>query len=589
MSTLNVIDWKLLKKLFFYIKQRKILVFLAFICLIIANIASAYYPYLFKVGIDQYVSQTFNLKALIDISYLFLTVLIIHFIFQVFFTYIIEYVGQLMLYDMRIDIYKKILFFSKSYFDKTPVGQTLTNLTNDVEAIRQFISEGIVNIIGDVLKIIIILFFMAYINWRLALITSVVIPIFIIATLYFRSSIRSGYRGVRQANSDINRHMVESLTGIKEIKMFNAQKLSIKEFNSHNQSYLTSFLKIVKAYSLYFPIIDLISNIVLILIICFMHFYLNIFVKIGDIYAYYAYMNMIFFPLRNMAEKMNAFQSAMAASERVFKLLEKKSEIISPTHPINLPLNIKGEIKFKNVSFYYEKNNFVLKKINLNIQSGEKVAIVGHTGSGKSTIINLINRFYNVQKGQVLIDKIDIRNMALHDLRKIVTMVPQDPFLFTGTIKDNITLFDETISEKKIINVCKKINLHHFIESLPHKYNNQIAEEGKSFSGGQKQLISFARALLVDSPIILLDEATSGLDSKSEKTIEKAINKLFYHKSGIIIAHRLSTIKSVDRIIVLDKGEIIEEGTHEALIRNNSLYKKLYNLQVLAQSITKVA
>ena len=578
------LDFSLLKRLIAYIKGHRLLLSGALTTLVISNVVSSLHPYIVKIGIDDYIGVG-DLKGLAELAWLLFIVLTLTFIFQYAFNYIVEYLGQILLYDMRLDIFKKILSMPSRYFDATPVGKILTNVTNDVEAIRSFISEGIVTILGDFLKIGIILVLITYINWRLALITSTVIPLFLLATWYFRSSIRLGFRGVRAANSDINRNMVESLTGFKELTLYDAKDTTIKEFDQHNHKYLKSYLQVVHSYALYFPVIDLISNIVLALILVFMHFYLGLYVKLGDIYAYFAYVNMIFFPLRNMAEKFNTFQSAMAASERVFDLLDKQQQMVKLDNSLDLPSFTNGKINFENIHFSYDEGTPILKNLNFEIQAGEKVALVGKTGAGKSTLIHLLNRLYDLDKGVIKIDGVDIAKCSLSSLRKTVTTVPQNMFLFTGSIKDNISLFDKNISMESIKQAAAQVGADSFIEKYPQKYDEQIVEEGKSLSTGQKQLLSFARALIAKGSILLLDEATSSVDSESEKMIEDALEKLFEEKTAIIIAHRLSTVKKVDRIIVMDQGEVIEQGAHDELIRKRSHYYKLYHLQALSQTM----
>ena len=577
------LDLYLLKRVSVYVKGHKFLLLSSLLALIVSNIIGSLHPYIVKIGVDDYI-KIGDMEGLAGVAWLLFIVLTLSFIFQYLFNYIIEYLGQKLLYDMRLDIFSRITAMSSSFFDSTPVGQILTNVTSDVEAIRSFISEGIVSLMGDVLKIGIILILMTYINWRLAIITTSVIPLFALATWYFRTSIRTGFRGVRVANSNINRNMVESLTGFKELTLYDAKKTTIEDFNKHNHKYLKSYLQVVHSYSLYFPVIDLISNIVLALVLVFMHFYLGLHVELGDIYAYFAYVNMIFFPLRNMAEKFNTFQSAMAASERVFAFLDKPIDIIDPSDPLPFPKHVKGKIKFINVNFSYNKDVPILKGINFEIKPGEKVALVGKTGSGKSTIIHLLNRLYNLDSGVIEIDGVDISKCSLSDIRKNITTVPQNMFLFTGSIKENINLFDPRISLKRVQMAAQKVGASHFIEQYPDGYDTLIIEEGKSLSTGQKQLLSFTRALISEGSILLLDEATSSVDSESEKLIEEALEKLFESKTGIIIAHRLSTIKKVDRIIIIESGQIVEEGSHDELIDKQGHYFKLYQMQALAQS-----
>jgi ABC-type multidrug transport system fused ATPase/permease subunit len=408
------------------------------------------------------------------------------------------------------------------------------------------------------------------------------IPVFVIVTVLFRKSIRTGYRGVRKANARINTSLQESITGIREIFQFNYKKRSLEHFEKANQYYLVSFLKIIHAYALYFPVIEVVSNISMIIIFLFAHRALGVSVNLGEIFAFFAYINMFFRPLRQLAERFNMFQAAMAAAERIFKLIDQPVVVKNLENPISITKKLKGKISFRNVNFRYRKNNLVLKDLSFDIKPGEKVAIVGHTGSGKTTIINLLNRFYNIHSGDILVDDISINKYSVCDLRSQIATIPQDPFFFTGTVAENISMYDPKISLDRIIAVSKQVFADKFIEKLPNKYQENILEEGKRLSIGERQLLSFARGLLRNPSIFILDEATSNIDSATENLIEAAIDNLLKDRTGIIIAHRLSTIRKVDRILVLNKGRCVEEGNHKQLLKRDGVYSRLYKAQAFS-------
>ena len=577
----EILDLAILKRLYSFLKRRRALVVGCFVSLIIWNIASVLHPYLIKQGVDKNVSQG-DSHGLIETAIMLALALLVSFLFQALFNINVEKLGQTLLFDIRCKVFAKLTALQNRYYDRTPVGTSLTKVTSDIEAIKQFISEGIITVFGDLLKIFFIVVAMVAINWRLALMSYLTFPIFIGATLLFRRFIREGYRGVRLANSEINRTMVESLTGIKELNLLNAKSYSIDEFEKHNRHYLHSFLKIITAYSMYFPIINLISSLNISANLIFTYFYLGKYVALGEIMAFFLYSNMIFMPLRELAEKLNTFQSAMAASERVFDLLDKEIEIKDPPQPVKCPSPLKGRVEFKHVYFAYHPKETVLEDVSFVIEPGEKVAVVGQTGSGKSTLIHLINRLYDIQRGEILIDGIDVRHFKLSELRRNITTVPQSLFLFSGTIAQNISLFNPDVALEKITWAAKQARINDYIESLPKGYESEVKEEGKSLSLGQKQLLAFARALVTDPAFVILDEATSSVDSVSEEKIEAAFAELVAGRTALVIAHRLSTIKNVDRILVMHHGRLTEQGTHAQLLKQDGIYKKLYEMQALA-------
>jgi len=583
----NGLDWRLLKRLAPYLSRNTILVGAALVTMVAMDLLHVLQPYLIKLGIDRHILKS-DLSGLLRLGITLAIVITAGFLVEVIFNYLIEYLGQRLLFDIRLDVFKKVLGLQSSYFDTTPVGAVMTNITNDVEAVREFISYGIVTIVGDLLKIGFILAAMLAINFKLALITFLTLPIFIITTAVFRTSIRRGYRGVRKSNARINTSLVETITGIREIILFDNKGPSTERFTGYNRDYLTSFLRVIQSFSIFFAIFEMVSILGMLVILLFSHFTLGISVQPGEIFAFFSYINMFYRPLRQMAEKFNTFQSAMAASERIFSLMDREILIRDPAQTLKPEAETAESVAFKDVWFSYSdsdnpnEDQSVLKNLSFTIRTGEKVAIVGHTGSGKSTVINLINRLYDIQQGSIEINGLDIRKYSLLDLRARITTVPQDFFLFSGTIAENITLHRPGFSSKDIKNAARAVKADSFIERLPQKYNQEILEQGKSLSTGQKQLLSFARAFATDPAILIMDEATSNIDSKTEKLIQKALDRLIEGRTAIIIAHRLSTIRHMDRILVLHKGRLVEEGSHAELLKKQGVYAQLYRMQAIA-------
>ena len=577
------LDFRLTRRLGAYVLGHKALVGVSIAAMLATDLLQVLAPALVKLGIDRDVAAG-DLRGLRTTALLLAAAMVGRFVTQVGFTVIVEMLGQRLLFDLRLDLLRKVLRLGNDYFDRTPVGSTLTNVTNDVEAVRQFIADGIVNILGDSVKVLFILGAMVLINPALAAVTFVTLPLFAVATIAFRNALRSGFRGVRAANAAINTSLSETVTGIREITVLNYQARSLADFQQHNRDYLRSYLVVVRAFSRYFPTIEVVTHVGMLTVMLAAHFTIGVSLQVGDVFAFSAYITMLFMPLRQLAEKFNSFQSAMAASERIFAMLDRGESVAAPEAPAPLPPRGEhgGGVAFHGVRFAYTPGTPVFTDLSFRVRPGERVALVGGTGSGKSTVINLINRLYDAGGGAVEVDGVDVRRIATDELRRRIVTIPQSLFLFSGTVHDNIALFDPAVSRAQVIAAARAVNLDAFIRSLPRGYDQEVLEEGKSLSTGQKQLLSFARAFVRDPVVVIMDEATSSIDAESERLIEDATATLLAGRTAIVIAHRLSTIRSVDRILVLHDGALVEEGGHDDLIARGGVYAKLYRVQVLA-------
>ena len=486
-----------------------------------------------------------------------------------------------------MQIFRHVQNLALKFFDKTPIGRLVTRTTNDVESLNELFSSGIVMVFSDVFIIIWILVFMFFMDIPLTLVTLSVLPVLIYGTFLFRKKVRDSYRDVRFHLARLNSYMQEHITGMNIVQIFNKQKQELKKFSSINDDFKETNIKSILYYAVFYPTVEFLSSIAIGLIIWYGggEIIQNT-LTLGVLFAFIQYTEMFFRPIRDLSEKYNIMQTAMASSERIFKLLDNETFINNPANPRNLT-DVKGEIEFKNVWFAYNEEDYILKDISFKINPGETVAIVGATGAGKSSIINILSRFYDINKGSILVDGIDIRELDKRELRKHISMVLQDVFLFSGTITSNISMSNDSIPHEKIMESARTVGADKFINSLPQKYNEIVKERGATLSVGQKQLISFARALAYNPQILILDEATSSVDTETEILIQEAIHKLLVGRTAIVIAHRLSTIQNADNIIVLHKGEIRETGTHQELLAKRGIYYKLYQLQFKDQEISK--
>ena len=579
-------DSKLMKRLLGYVKPYSKYVVLAILMNIVVAALGPLRPYLTKIAIDDYIVNS-NYDGLIYISILLFGTLIFQAVVQYFLTYFTQLMGQKIIYDLRVKLFAHIQKLALKYFDKTPIGRLVTRVTNDVESLNELFSSGIVMIFSDVFIIIWILVFMFFMSWQLTLVSLSVLPILVYATFVFRKNVRESYRDVRFQLARLNSYMQEHISGINIIQIFSKEKNEGTKFADINAGHRKANIDSIFYYAIFYPIVEILSSFAIALIIWYGGGeVIQSTMTIGVLFAFIQYTEMFFRPIRDLSEKYNIMQTAMASSERIFKLLDNETFIDDPPLPKTFQ-KFEGNVEFKDVWFAYNDKDFVLKNISFKVNAGETVAIVGATGAGKSSIINLLNRFYDVNKGEILVDGMDLKSITKEDLRKHISIVLQDIYLFSGTIKSNINLGNDSISDEQIIQAAKTVGAHNFITQLPDQYNESVKEKGATLSVGQKQLLSFARALAFDPQILILDEATSSIDTESEILIQKAIQELLKGRTSIVIAHRLSTIQNSDKIIVLHKGEIKESGTHQELLNKRGIYYKLYQLQYKDQEILK--
>jgi len=546
-------------------------------------------PYLIKITVDKYIASKM-LDWIIWMTVIQIGLLIVESAVRFYFTYITAWLGQTVVKDMRIKVYEKVVGLNLRQFDQTPIGTLTTRTINDIEAINDIFSDGLVPIIADLLSIISILSFMFYVDWKLTLVCLAAFPILILATYYFKESVNKSFIKVRNAVAQLNAFVQEHITGMQVVQAFAAEDREFEKFKKINKGHRNANINAIFAYSVFFPVVEIVLALSTGLLVWWIAKKAGVSAIEakelgGKMMMFYMCLNLLFRPLRVIADKFNVLQMGVIASERVFKVLDNEDYI--KTQGNYFPSKIQGKVIFDHVSFGYNADQFVLKDVSFKMDPGETVAIVGHTGSGKTTIISLLNRLYHIQKGVISIDDVNIDDYKLDALRKSIGVVLQDVFLFSGSVVDNITLRNEAIPREKVIEAAKLIGMHDFIMQLPGNYDYNVMERGATLSLGQRQLLSFIRALLYNPSILILDEATSSVDTEIETLIQQAIDKLIAGRTSIVIAHRLSTIRKADKIIVLDKGEIKEMGTHEELLSLEGHYYKLYQLQF--DKKTKVA
>jgi len=576
----NKFNIKLFFRLLEFVKPYKPNFIFVTIAAILISVFSILSQYLLKIGVDDYITLK-NYSGLVYIISLMFAVLIFQVIFQFLFVYFTNILGQKVVFDIRTKLFSRIIKFKMSYYDKSSVGRLVTRSVNDMETIASIFSQGLFMIFADLILMLSVISVMVYLSLKLSIIVFAVLPFILIATRFFQRAMKSAFNEVRSEVANLNSFVQERISGIKEIQIFNREEVEQNSFIKINERHKNAWLKTVWYNSIFFPIAEISTSITIGLLVWFGGRLVGVEfsgVTIGTIFLFIQLSQMLFRPLRQIADKFNTLQMGMVAANRVFKILDTSDFIKnSGIKKNNL---IEGKIKFDELSFSYSESKPVFDKLNLSINSGEKVAIVGSTGSGKTTLINLILRFYESNSGSIFIDNKNIKDIDLRNLRSQISLVTQDIFLFADSIFNNITLFNPNISIDDVKKAAKEIGIHGFINKLPGGYYYNVRERGVMLSEGQKQLISFLRAYLSNPRILILDEATSSIDSKTEKLIQYATSKIIQNKTSIIIAHRLSTILNSDKIIVLENGEIVESGSHEQLISiEDGFYKKLYELQ----------
>jgi ABC-type multidrug transport system fused ATPase/permease subunit len=580
----NIFDFTLFKRLFQYIKPYQVIFFSLLALVILLAILSTATPYITKYAIDNSIAVKEPKNFLFYVLIMF-AVLILQTVFQLAFIYYAAWLGQNLVMDVRVKLFNHLLSFKMKYYDNSSVGVLITRAVTDMERIADIFGQGLFTIFRDLLAMIVVFGAMIYINWRLSLIVFIMLPLLMYATRIFQKYMKVAFEDVRNEVSNLNSFVQERLTGMKILQIFTREEIDYKNFIDINERHKRGWLKTVWYNSIFFPLPDLVSSISIGLVAWYGG--LNIVlrgaeVSQGDLIAFVMFIPMLFRPLRQMADNFNTLQMGMVAANRVFKVLDTTSHIDDTGTYI--AEHFKGNITFHKVFFNYVDDEDVLKGISFDVKSGETIAIVGATGAGKSTIINLLNRFYEIKDGMISIDGIDIKQITLASLRTQIAVVLQDVFLFADTILNNITLKNPEITEEEVIHAAKEIGVHNFIASLPGGYHYNVKERGVMLSSGQRQLISFLRAYVTNPSILVLDEATSSVDSYSEQLIQNATDKMTKGRTSIVIAHRLATVKKADRIIVMDAGEIVEEGTHAQLLKKeNGYYKNLYEVQFLKE------
>lgn len=573
----NLFDLKILNRLFIFCKPYMGVFYVLIFLTLSLSILQPIRPYITQIIIDDYVSLN-DLDGLKNMIFLLFGLLIINAIVMYFHTYLSGWLGQNIIKDIRIKLFSHLQNFKLQFFDKTPIGRIVTRNVSDIETIADIFGQGIAAIIGDILQLFGIVVLMFYINWKLTLISLATLPFLFLTTYIFKEKVKLSFNNVRNAVANLNSYVQEHIIGMNIVQIFGNEEKEYERFKDINETHLKANLKAVLYYSIYFPVMELFTSIGLGLLIWYGSNQLfSEEVTLGVLVAFIMYLQLFFRPIRSIADRFNTLQMGVVSSKRIFDLLDRNEEIDSNEKLKDIQLN--GDVEFKDVWFAYNDEEYVLKNISFKINSGESVGFVGSTGSGKTSIINLINRFYDFQKGTILVDGNDIKDYNLSSLRSNLGMVSQDVFLFSDSIYNNITLFNDSIKEDEVWNAIKKVGAEKFINKLPNGLQFDVKERGISLSVGQRQLISCIRIMLYDPKIILLDEATSSIDSESEAMIQKAISEILKNRTSIVVAHRLSTIKEVDKIVVIESGEIKEIGNHKDLIQSNGFYKKLYEMQ----------
>ena len=573
----NIIDFKVLQRLYKYIKPYSSRFYLLIILTIVMGVIGPIRPLLVSYAIDDHIAIG-DYKGLLDITIILVILLTASGVFQYLHTYLSGWLGQYIIKDIRVKLYKHLLRMQLKFFDRTPIGRLVTRAVSDIETLSEVFSQGLAALIADVLQLVFILIFMFYLDWKLTLMSLSTFPLLVISTYIFKEKIKHAFNEVRNAVSNLNSFVQEHITGMSIVQIFNSEKREYKKFEEINKEHKRANIKTVLYYSIYYPVSEVIQALGIGLIVWFgAKGVIQEYATFGDLTAFIMYLNMFFRPIRQIADRYNTLQMGIVSSSRIFDLLDSHDQI--PNNGFFIPEKLEGTVEFKNVWFAYNEEDYVLKDISFKVDKGKTIALVGATGAGKSSVINLLTRFYDINRGEIRIDGVSVKDYELKALRNNIGVVLQDVFLFSNTIEENINLGNFEISRKKIFEAAELVGARSFIERLPGKLEYNVMERGATLSVGQRQLISFIRAMVYNPKIIVLDEATSSVDSETEELIQNAIRKMMSGRTSIVIAHRLSTIQNADNILVLDHGKIVEEGNHNELMAKNGYYSQLYNLQ----------
>ncbi len=583
-------DLRNARRLLRYLRPYWPLATLALFLTLLTNILISTQPYFTKMAVDDFITPK-SVDGIWLFALAFFGVFFFRFVFSYVQEVLVNHVGQHVMFDLRTELFTKLQHQELAYYDQYPVGRTMTRLTGDVDALNELFTSGVIDVLGDLVIIIAIVGIMFWLDWKLALVSLITVPLLFTATNWFRKHARTGFDRVRTRSAKLNAFLQEYISGAQTVQLFNAEEKARRRFHDINDDYRNANIETIFYYSVFYPLVDLIGAVgIAVIIFAFGYEYLAGYsaagaaLTVGILASFIQYSLQLFQPIRDLSDKFNVLQAAIVASHRIFILLDREVTVTTPSVP-KKEGNAAGQIEFRNVWFAYKGEDWVLKDVSFVVEPGESIALVGHTGSGKTTITNLIMRFYDVQKGLILVDGVDVREWALHDLRSNFAVVLQDVFLFSGSIENNIRLGNTEITRERVEWSAREVHADEFIQKIDSKYEAKVRERGAGLSVGQKQLVSFARALAFDPKILILDEATSSIDTETEQLIQQAVERVMDARTSLVVAHRLSTIQKCDRIIVLHHGELRESGTHNQLLLQKGLYWRLYQLQYSTEQL----
>ena len=577
-KTGKVLDFDLLKRVLEFAKPYKVTFFIAALSAILLSVLGPTRPLLINHAIDNYIVIP-DKQGLINITMILMAILVIEGVLQFFYIYLSTWLGQHVIQDLRTKVFKHILSLRMKYFDNTPIGTLVTRSISDIETIADIFSQGLLVIIAELLKLIVVVSMMFYVDWRLALIAMLTIPVLLVATSWFKRNIKASFQDVREQVSQLNTFVQEHIVGMNVVQIFNREKSEYDKFFKINKEHRDAHLRSIFYYAVFFPVVEVLSAMSIGLIVWYGgHGILEgKSITVGELIAFILFVHMMFRPIRQLADRFNILQMGIVGSERVFKVLDTEEKIID--NGIKTFTDLKGSIAFSDVDFAYKKGEWVLKDLSFNIDAGNMLALVGRTGAGKTSIVSVLNRFYDINSGVITIDGNNVKDIALANLRKNIALVQQEVFLFSDSILNNITLFDATVSRETVVAAAKEIGVDEFINSLPGNYDYVVGERGVTLSAGQRQLIAFLRVYIRDPKILILDEATASIDTATEELLQLALEKLSTNRTTIVIAHRLSTIVNADKILHLKNGNVLEEGTHQELLKFKDAYSEIFSKQ----------